>query len=223
MSIPFDRSAFFDAFRRYNELVWPAQLLLVVLAAVAVWMVATRSGSPRLTAAILGWFWLWMAVAYHLLVFTALSPAGYPFAALFVAESVMLAYDGAFRRRLAFGIPAGRMRRLAGLGMIVYAALIYPALGLLVGHVPPAAPTFGLPCPTTIFTLGLLLWTTDEPPLRLLVVPAAWSIIALGAAVQFGMVEDYALPVSAVLTFGILLHDRRTHRRSDRLLPLVLH
>lgn len=46
-----------------------------------------------------------------------------------------------------------------------------PSLGVAIGHTYPAQPTFGLPCPTTIFTFGLLLWVRPPVPWSLLVIP----------------------------------------------------
>lgn len=74
----------------------------------------------------------------------------------------------------------------------------YPIVGFLVGHRYPAAPTFGVPCPTTIFTLGLLLWSTGPLARRLTVVPVLWAIVGTSAAVNLGMTEDLGLFVAAL-------------------------
>jgi hypothetical protein len=43
--------------------------------------------------------------------------------------------------------------------------VVYPLLGIRFGHSYPRAPLFGVaPCPTTIFTFGLLLWATRSVP-----------------------------------------------------------
>jgi hypothetical protein len=78
-------------------------------------------------------------------------------------------------------------------------------------------PTFGVPCPTTIFTLGVLMWCLRPVPWSVLVVPVAWSVIATVAAVAFGVVEDFALPVAAALALGMLL--RRPPRASRTVTP----
>ena len=63
-------------------------------------------------------------------------------------------------------------------------------LGYFLGHRYPAAPSFGLPCPTTIFTLGLLLWKRDKMPAWLFLIPLLWSAIGFSAALVLGMKED---------------------------------
>ena len=70
--------------------------------------------------------------------------------------------------------------------------------------------SLGLPCPTTIFTFGILLWTDKRIPKYLLVIPLIWSIIGFGAALNLTIVEDYGLLVTGLVgTALILIRDRR--------------
>ena len=95
------------------------------------------------------------------------------------------------------GIPGGMF--------LIYALVIYPALGYWLGHRYPAAPTFGLPCPTTIFTFGMLLWTNRRVPLYLLPIPFAWSLIGISAAMSLGMTEDYGLLVAGLVGASLII------------------
>jgi Family of unknown function (DUF6064) len=56
-------------------------------------------------------------------------------------------------------------------------------------------PTFGLPCPTTIFTAGLLLLAAPHSR-TLAIVPIVWSVVGGSAAFLLGVSADYALPVA---------------------------
>jgi hypothetical protein len=87
-------------------------------------------------------------------------------------------------------------------GFFAYALVIYPILGTVFGHAYPKLPTFGLPCPTTIFTFGILLTSTRRVPIKMLILPAIWAIIGFGAAVNFGIYEDIGLLLAGIL--GIL-------------------
>src|SRR4029079_10799091 len=80
---------------------------------------------------------------------------------------------------------------------MLYALVGYPLIGYAIGHTYPAAPTFGVPCPTTIFTLGMLVWATPPRSRVVVVIPALWSVVALFAAIRFGMWEDFGLVVAA--------------------------
>lgn len=80
--------------------------------------------------------------------------------------------------------------------LIAFALVIYPAIGKLVGHDYPASPTFGLPCPTTIFTVGVLLLTKATTPRWVYVAPVLWSMIGSAAAFLLGVYQDLGLLVA---------------------------
>ena len=200
MKLPFDSDQFFAVFARYNEAVWPAQAILTGLAIVAALLAwrPSRAGD-RFISGILAGLWAWMGVVYHFAFFRSINPAAVVFAAAFVLEAAAFVVIGVVRGRLQFRVSAGASGLAAGV-IVVYALAVYPLLGQAAGHVYPAAPTFGLPCPTTIFTLGLLL--AAGPHLRkvLLLVPTAWAAVGTVAALQLGVVEDLGLPIAGLVT-----------------------
>ena len=85
--------------------------------------------------------------------------------------------------------------------VIIYALVLYPLLGWLSGHIYPRNPTFGAPCPVTIFTLGLLLWA--RPPAWIIGIPVGWALVATSASWFFGVLEDLALIPAAAVVIGI--------------------
>ena len=201
--MPFTHDEFFAAFAAYNEAVWPMQVVLVFFAVMTV-ILAARPGAQegRAVAILLGLQWLWMGLVYHLAFFSRVTPAALVFGAAFIAQGVLFLHAGA--RGMAFRLRAGRAG-VAGGALVAYALLAYPLIGALAGQTYPAAPTYGLPCPTTIFTLGVLLWSERRVPARLLAVPLAWSVITIGVAVAFGVVQDLALPAAGALAAWLLL------------------
>jgi hypothetical protein len=216
--MPFTRTQFLEVFRDYNEGVWPAQLVLIALALIA--LSATVRGTLRATtvaASVLVALWLWMAVAYHWLYFTSINAAAWVFGAMFIAQAVLLgrsAADG----RLCFGLTRSWSARI-GVAIIVYSLLLYPLLSQLGDHAYPRSPSFGLPCPTTLFTLGMLLLTTERVPMRLLVVPAAWAALASTAAFAFGIWEDVGLTLAALTTLVVLAVRDHVPRRKPAAAP----
>ena len=91
------------------------------------------------------------------------------------------------------------------LGAII---VIYPLIGYALGRIFPSTPTFGTPCPTTIFTFGLLLWADRKISLSLLIIPVLWSIVGTSAALNFGVKEDFGLLVAATMgTAAIVQHN----------------
>lgn len=71
-------------------------------------------------------------------------------------------------------------------------ALPYPLLAAAFVHAYPNAPTFSVPCPTTLFIAGLLVFATPRRR-RLLIIPPLWSVIGTSAAVPLGVTTDVAL------------------------------
>ena len=201
MRLPFDAQQFFDVFARYNTAVWPAQLALLLAALAAVGL-ACRGRGGRVVGVTLGGLWLWMGTAYHLAFFRAINPAATAFGALFVLEGLLLIAVAASPRPLAFRWTP-TISGTVGAALVAYALLGYPILGYWLGHRYPAAPTFGLPCPTTILTLGLLAWTAPPRRWLVLVIPLAWSAVGASAAVQLGVWEDLGLVAAGALILAL--------------------
>jgi hypothetical protein len=211
--LPFDAQQFFAVFARYNTAVWPAQLALALAALAAVGL-AFRGRGGRVVGVILGGLWLWMGAVYHLVFFRTINPAAAAFGALFVLEGLLLIVVAAGRRPLAFRWTP-TISGAVGAALVAYALVGYPILGYLLGHRYPAAPTFGLPCPTTILTLGLLAWAA--PPRRWLVlgIPLVWSAVGASAAVQLGVWEDLGLVAAGALTLALALLPARPASGGD--------
>ena len=198
MWLPFTTDQFLDVFRRYNLAVWPAQPLLVIFGVAAVAIAAYgHRDSGRWVSAILAALWLWMSFAYHVAFFAAINRAALLFAAAFAAQSALFVWT-AFRMPVISYRPQSIVSASLGAVLFAYALLIYPAIGYAAGHRYPASPTFGLPCPTTIVTLGLIVWAGTALPRRVLIVPLLWSVVGTSAAVSLGMVEDFGLLISAI-------------------------
>ncbi|HET7233699.1 MAG TPA: DUF6064 family protein [Longimicrobium sp.] len=209
MGIPFTAAEFLRVFARYNQAVWPAQVVFIAAAVLALFLAARPAAAPapgRIVAAVMALFWVWMGAVYHALFFAPVNPAARLFAVVFIAQGVALAGWA------AWGAPSFRLRAdtagIAGAAIIVYALAVYPLLGYVAGHRYPAAPTFGLPCPTTLFTLGVLLWA-ERPPRHLLAVPAAWAVAATGAALSLGMTEDLGLIAAAAVAVPLAWGGKR--------------
>jgi hypothetical protein len=212
--LPFGVQEFFDVFERYNEHVWPAQLILVALALAALWLAARpRRGSDRAIALILGVLWLWMGAAYHLAFFRAINPLATVFGAAFLAQGLLFA---ATARRDRVRFRAYRLSGLIGGALAAFALVIYPLIGMAAGHAHPRIPTFGLPCPTTIFTLGLLLMIEPPMPRAIAVIPLGWSVVGLSAAFQLGVWQDLGLGVAAVVFLTVRILQSRLHATSRR-------
>jgi hypothetical protein len=196
MTLPFTTEQFFDVMHRYNVAVWPAQAVLTLLAVASVALLWTRvSWRGQAICAVLAVLWAWAGVVYHLGYFHHINPAATLFGVAFLSAAVLFAWQALVYRRLAIVSPA---RAALGLALVAYALAVYPMLSTVFGHAYPQAPTFGLPCPLTIYTVGILVFVAPPYPRHLLLVPAAWAVVGTQAAFLFGVYEDLGLAVAAI-------------------------
>ena len=152
-----------------------------------------------------------MGIVYHLWFFSAINKAAIVFAAFFVLQGILFFIAGVLKQQLTFRF-SSNLYGIVGSVFLVYALIVYPIFGWL-GHRYPATPTFGLPCPTTIFTFGLLLWTNRRVPLYVLVIPLIWTFRGFWAAISLGMIEDLGLLVAGLIgSLLIVLRDKQGTR-----------
>lgn len=213
MNFPFTTEQFLSVFKSYNQSVWPIQILFNLLALLAVALLIKKSRlSDKAVSFVLSFFWLWMGVVYHILFFTTINPAAYVFGAIFTIQAILLFYVLGIKQKAALRFTTD-IYGVTGLAFIVYAIILYPITGYYQGHVYPASPTFGLPCPTTIFTLGILLWSEKKMPLFLVIIPLAWSVIGFLAAMNFGIKEDIGLLVAAIVFIILIVRKNATLKK----------
>lgn len=201
MGLPFTPDQFFDIFAEYNRTFWSV-IVAMWLSSVGVLVAAWRNpiGQSRLLTYLLGALWAWNAVAYHAFLFTRINPAAWLFGALFALQAMLLCWVGA-RQRVEYFSSTGRMRGI-GLGLVLY-SLAYPFLSAL-DHNYPTTPTFGVPCPTAILTIGALLTVRGRVPLTLAIIPALWGLIGGSAAVLLAVPTDYVLLGAGILLIVVL-------------------
>jgi Family of unknown function (DUF6064) len=202
MTPPFTPEQFFRVFADYNLAVWPAQLLLYALGVLlALRAYRGGAGAARPITQGLALLWAWMGAAYHLVFFRPINPAAVVFGVAFIGQAALFGAWG-YRARSDVGEVQGAAAWW-GTVLLAYALLGYPLLGWALGHRYPANPTFGVPCPTTIATLGLLLWLRKAAPWWLLPIPLLWVVVGTSAAFSFGMWEDLGLLAAGAVTLAV--------------------
>lgn len=215
MQPPFTTEQFLDVFHAYNEAVWPLQFAFVALA-VATVVVVVRGrwhSSRRFAGAVLAFFWLWMGVVYHFLFFKAINPLAPAFGILFIVQALLVVWLGVISPSIRYA-PDSRWNAVAGWVLATYALVAYPMIAEMSGQHYPALPTFGLPCPTTIFTIAILLWMPGTSARALLVIPILWSILGLSAATALGIREDFGLTVAGAIAVLRMLQPAKRFRRT---------
>ena len=204
MQLPFTVEEFMSVFERYNVSVWPAQVGLYILALVAL-LCFYRNVFPtrQVVFTVLSFLWAWTGLVYHIGFFSSINTLAYFFGALFIVQSLIFLYFGAIRDKVTL-TPRLNLRTTFGLLLVFYALIVYPAIGFATGRIYPKSPTFGTPCPTTIFTLGILLFSVKRVPFYFLLIPLLWSLVGFSAAISLGIVEDIGLIVFGVASTTLL-------------------
>jgi len=207
--LPFTHQQFTFVFALYNGVVWPlqwvAQAAGIAMLAMALW---PSPGRDRANVLLLAAMWLWTGLVYHVGFFSLINPAATTFGVVFVLQGLLL-LEAAWRGRLALGRATGLRRALGG-SLLVYAVVLYPALGLWLGERVLDLPAFGLtPCPVTLATLGVLLLAGGSARAWLYVVPVAWALIGGSAAVLLDTPQDWPLLLAPLLLVVVAILDRR--------------
>lgn len=197
--LPFSAEEFFALFARYNLAIWPAQFVAYALGGLAVWaVVVQRTWSWRVAALVLSIFWLWNGFVYHLAFFETINPAAFGFAGLFIVQGLLFLGSGLRNHNVPIRLERDACTAIAA-GLIIYAMIAYSIIGTLVGHGWPRSPVFGVaPCPTTIFTFGIVMLARQMTSVRLAVIPIIWALIGSTAAVLLGVSEDMGLLASVL-------------------------
>ena len=168
MNLSFTEEQFLNNFAQYNTDASPSLIILYLLAGIALYLVfCKRVYSDKVISGILAFLWLWVGVVYYIIYFSSINKTAYLFGLLFIVQAGMFLKYGVLDRKFSFRFNKD-IYGFTGMAMVLYGLLIYPAFGYLIGHVYPYQQIFGVSCPTTIFTFGLLLWIPAKVQKRFL-------------------------------------------------------
>jgi hypothetical protein len=191
----FSSRTYYRLFELYNLAIWPAQIVALVLGAMV--LALLRSGAAwrgRAVAALLTACWFWVAWAYFLEHFESINWAARYFAAGFAFEGLLLLCTGlanALRVQPRAGLPG-----VAGSAMLLFALLVQPFVGRMLGRPWTQAEVFGIaPDPTAIATLGILV-VNKRFPWWLLPIPLVWCAISAATLWTMGS-PDALVPLAA--------------------------
>ncbi|HET6223622.1 MAG TPA: DUF6064 family protein [Dongiaceae bacterium] len=196
----FSPHTYYRLFELYNAAIWPAQILALALAvAILVLLRAGGAGRDRVIAELLAAAWLWVAWAYLLERYDTINWAARYFAIGFAIEALLLIAAGLLLGRLRFQ-PAASVTSRLGLGLFLFALVLQPLIGPLVGRQWTQLEIFGVaPDPTVVGTLGLLLTAAGRAVWLLLVIPLHWCAISGLTLWTMASPDALVVPAAAML------------------------
>jgi hypothetical protein len=229
--LPFSRDSWLRLLELYNARYWPGALLGLALGIATLWLLPSI-GRRRLVLPGLslcwGVCWLWVAWAFQRQTYAQLNWVGGYFAVAFALQGLLMVAIGIWASRRAHErahewteAPEKAEQRprsiRIGYGIVLFAVLALPLVGLLQGHKWQGLALFGsAPDPTAIATLGLLAMLRGTFPLPaiglLMVIPASWCLIS---AATLAAMDDTLWPLPLLLAaMAIYAASRRTEMES---------
>ena len=204
--MPFTEEELFGVFAAWNRAAWPSQILAYALGLLALGLLFRPSQrTTKILLDILSLMWLVNGIGFHWSYYTDVTPAAWIFGLAFVVEGLFFAAAPFMAENFRVA-PAKDLSTLIGFSLVLYAMALYPLLGISFGQTYPALPTFGIvPCPSTIFTIGILLMGNWHTARWLLVIPCLWGVVGGSAALFFGVPQDYGLIAAMLLTVGVAI------------------
>jgi hypothetical protein len=202
----FSARTYYRLFELYNRAIWPAQILALLLGLVILWRL--HRGSPRqgVVMVILAAGWLWTAWAYLVEHYDTINWAARYFAIGFVIEAVLLIWTSVVHNRLLFQ-PHGSWIGRTGMGVFLFALVVQPLIGPLVGRDWKQAEIFGIaPDPTVLATLGILLTVDKRPPCGLMIIPLIWCALSGAILWTMGSPDAWVMPVAALGALGLTVY-----------------
>jgi len=206
--MPFTPEQFFNVFLKYNSYVFPLQILISLVGIFILSLIITKSKlAEKLTSYFLVVLWLWNGIVYHILFFSKINTAAFAFGTLFIIQALFFLSEFAVKKKLRFDY-GNKIDLATGYFLVMFGLIIYPAIGLLLEGRPEHIISLGLPCPSVIFTFGIILISIKEYSFYRIIIPVIWAFIGFFAALKFGVYQDVMLPVSAITAIVFFFRER---------------
>jgi len=208
MKTPFTTEQFFSVFEKYNSTVFPFQWVILLLAVILLFIFHSTSFlKNKLIGSFLCLLWIWMGLVYHIVFFSAINKLAFISGGVFIIQGVLILINTFFRARLTFDFSPKAKDYLAYF-FILFGLIIYSIISYFIQGSMGRTIALGLPCPSTIFTFGFFMMTGNSLPKYLLITPSIWAIVGLAAAIQFGVYQDFMMPITAIIADIILIKQK---------------
>jgi hypothetical protein len=210
----FSAQTYYRLFESYNAAIWPTQFLAAALGiAILVLLRRRTAGASRGISAILAAGWLWVGAAFLAKRYATINWSAMYFAWAFGIEAALLLWLGTAKDDQYPLSSPGRervgVRGAVGLGVFLFALVVQPLIGPLLGRSWRGTQLFLLcPDPTAVATLGLLLLARARRRWPLMVVPILWCLYTAIFLFAMKASDWWAPPLAAGLAMVSTRFDR---------------
>lgn len=208
---------FFQRMAEYNNAIWPAQIISYALGIfIIINSIRQWKWSNEVNTTILALLWIWNGAVTEILFFSEFQKQYYFWGILWILQGILFLIVGLSKNKFNYKIQRN-WYSYTGLLFILYALVLYPLIGSLLGHPYPRGPIFGVaPCPVVVFTFGVMLFVDQKVPLSLLVFPLIWAILSLYPIIMMGIIADVGEIIVAVIGFAlIVIRNRKYEQRAS--------
>jgi hypothetical protein len=188
---------FWEQIGTFNEVTFPVQILLLVLAIVLTFLMVFRSGNVTdiLIKVFLFIAFVWNGIVFFLIF--AWSMASMVFSALFIIVAILFFID-IFKKRIRFQFPSKGGRQYITTIFIIL-VFLYPLAGVLFGRYYPYNLMPMSPSPLVVFAISLMSAALPHVDRKVYVVLLIWAILYLPVGLgMLGCYEDCILLVAGI-------------------------
>jgi hypothetical protein len=198
-----DAEVFFNNVSAYNVSIFPMQIITLVIAVILTCLLFVRPSTivNKLIKIYLSFTFVWFALMFP---FEGVLKIGFGLIHILIA---ILFFIDIFTAKIEFKFPETSGKRCFMLFLIFSAFALYPLIEYMSGYLYPKILLFGVaPCPTTIFSLALLIGAVPKVGkiiFILLIFPAIFS--GLSTPTMLGLWVDLLLLFTGVYGLIILI------------------
>ena len=207
---------FYEYITSYTNTFWPVMVLTYLLAIFVFYFSYKKTEfSDKIISGILAFLWLWSGLIfwigtfgpYSLSIFNLTIPGIWVVIGIvFIIQGCLLILFGIINPSISVKIEKNSYFYL-GLLFVLYALFIYPIIGFLTGHPYPNYPIFGIfPCPVTIFSFGIFLWTDKKVNLILIILPLIYALCGILPVLLYEVLADLGLIIFGILGFSLITY-----------------
>jgi len=195
-----DAEVFFNNVSAYNVSIFPMQIITLVIAVILTYLLFVRPGTGlnKLIKAYLSLTFVWFVLMFP---FEGVFKIAFGLVHIVIA---ILFFIDIFTAKIEFKFPETSGKRYFMLFLIFSAFALYPLIEYMSGHLYPKMLLFGVaPCPTTIFSLALLIGAVPKVGKMifiLLIFPAIFN--GLSTPIMLGVWADLLLLIAGI--YGLI-------------------